>query len=155
MSTEPSAGDGGLHAYLMAVVDNELLGLPIARITEIFKANRLTRVPLAAPEIAGLLNLRGRVITAIDLRRHLGHSAHNGVQPVMAVGTEVGGEAYALLVDSVEAIMNLAKDDHEPIPLNLAPRLARIAAGIHEINGRRLILLDVDALVGGGSACGP
>jgi purine-binding chemotaxis protein CheW len=150
MSTEPSTREGS-HAYLMVVVDKQLLGLPIARITEIFKADRLTRVPLAAPQIAGLLNLRGRVITAIDLGWHLGHPVHNAVRPVMAVGTEVAGEAYALLVESVEAIINLAKDDHEPIPLNLAPRLARIAAGIHKINGRRLIVLDVDTLLDVGS----
>ena len=57
--------------YVTAMIGGQLFGLPISRVQDVFVPERLTRVPLAAPEIAGLLNLRGRIVTVIDMRRRL------------------------------------------------------------------------------------
>ena len=72
--------------YVTATVGGQLFGLPISRVQDVFAPDRLTRVPLAPPEIAGLLNLRGRIVTAIDLRRRLGLDAPAGDAPRMAIG---------------------------------------------------------------------
>ena len=60
--------------YVTVMIGEQLFGLPIARVQDVFMPDRLTPVPLAPPEIAGVLNLRGRIVTAIDMRRRLGHA---------------------------------------------------------------------------------
>src|SRR5579863_10309631 len=72
--------------YVTATVGEQLFGLPIARAQDVFAVDRLTRVPLAAPEIAGVLNLRGRIVTAIDLRRRLGLAPAADNRKRMAIG---------------------------------------------------------------------
>ena len=62
---------GNLKEYVTAMVGGQLFGLPILRVQDVFKPERVTRVPLAPPEIAGVLNLRGRIVTLVDLRRRL------------------------------------------------------------------------------------
>ncbi len=79
--------------YVTATVGGQLFGLPISRVQDVFAPDRLTRVPLAPPEIAGLLNLRGRIVTAIDLRRRLGLEAFAADAPRMAIGVEYKGES--------------------------------------------------------------
>src|SRR5437867_7880011 len=93
--------------YVTVIIDDQLFGLPISRVQDVFQPDRLTRVPLAAAEIAGVLNLRGRIVTAIDMRRRLGLAPANG-RPPMAIGIEFKGESYGLLVDSVGEVLKLA-----------------------------------------------
>ena len=62
--------------YVTVTIGDQLFGLPISRVQDVFIPDRLTRVPLAPPEVAGVLNLRGRIVTAIDMRRRLGLPAH-------------------------------------------------------------------------------
>jgi purine-binding chemotaxis protein CheW len=72
--------------YVTATVAGQLFGLPIARVQDVFVLDRLTRVPLATPEIAGVLNLRGRIVTAIDMRRRLGLAPADEARKRMAIG---------------------------------------------------------------------
>ena len=81
------------------MVGEQLFGLPIARVHDVFVPDRLTRVPLAPPEIAGVLNLRGRIVTAIDMRRGSGLPPRAEDRAPMAIGVEPTGESYGLLVD--------------------------------------------------------
>src|SRR5262245_93065 len=92
--------DGPDNEYVTVVVAEQLFGIPIARVQDVFFPQRLTRVPLAPPEVAGVLNLRGRIVTAIDLRCRLGFPAPAANTPAMAVGVERKGESYGLLVDN-------------------------------------------------------
>src|ERR1700756_4073330 len=105
--------------YVTATVGGQLFGLPIARVQDVFVLDRLTRVPLASPEIAGVLNLRGRIVTAVDLRRRLGMAARPDGRPAMAVGIELKGESYGLLIDAVGEVMKLSGDTREANPVNL------------------------------------
>src|SRR5690606_17396714 len=122
-----------------------LFGLPILRVQDVFIPERVTRVPLAPPEIAGVLNLRGRIVTLIDLRRRLGVNADAGAE--MAIGVELNGESYGLLIDAVGEVLKLDDDEREPNPLNLGPALARVSAGIHRLDGQLLMVLDVDRVL--------
>jgi purine-binding chemotaxis protein CheW len=125
--------------YVTAGVAGQRFGLPILRVQDVFVPERLTRVPLAPREVAGLLNLRGRIVTLIDMRRRLGLTEGGG-EAVMAIGVESRGESYGLLVDSVGEVLKL--DD------NLDPRLAELCAGIHRLDDQLLMLLDVDRILG-------
>ncbi len=140
-----------LKEYVTAMIGGQLFGLPILRVQDVFLPERLTRVPLAPPEIAGVLNLRGRIVTLIDMRRCLGLSAREDDAPVMAIGVESGGESYGLLIDSVGEVLKLDDGGREPNPVNLDPRLARVSAGIHRLDGQLLMMVDVDRVLDIGS----
>ncbi len=133
--------------YVTVTIGDHLFGLPIFRVQDVFVPDRLTRVPLAPPEVAGILNLRGRVVTAIDMRSRLDLGARAPGTPVMAIGIELKGESYGLLVDSVGEVMALRNSACEAKPSNLDPRLSRVAAGIYRLEGQLMIVLDVDRVL--------
>jgi len=144
MSTEQTQN---LKEYVTAVIGGQLFGLPILRVQDVFLPERLTRVPLAPPEIAGVLNLRGRIVTLIDMNRLLGLGERTAGAAAMAVGVETRGESYGLLIDSVGEVLKLDDAAREAVPINLDPRLARVCAGIHRLDGQLLVVLDVDRVL--------
>lgn len=133
--------------YVTATVGGQLFGLPIGRVQDVFVLDRLTRVPLAAPEIAGVLNLRGRIVTAIDLRQRLGLAPPDEVRKRMAIGIEYRGESYGLLIDMIGEVLNLSSSSREGNPVNLEPRFARMSAGVHRLEDRLMVVLDVDRVL--------
>jgi len=139
--------DEAVIEYVTVMLDGQLFGLPISRVQDVFMPDRLTRVPLSSPEIAGVLNLRGRIVTAVDLRRRLGMPPRSDAGAPMAVGIELRGESYGLLIDSVGEVMKLAEETREPNPVNLDARLARVSAGVHRLDGQLLVILDVDRVL--------
>ena len=133
--------------YVTATVAGQLFGLPIGRVQDVFVLDRLTRVPLAAPEIAGVLNLRGRIVTAIDMRRRLGLAPAGEVRKRMAIGIEYKGESYGLLIDVIGEVLNLPSSGRESNPVNLEAQLARVSAGVHRLEDRLLVVLDIDRVL--------
>lgn len=128
-------------------VGEQTFGLPIDRVHDVFIASSLTAVPLAPREIVGLLNLRGRVVTATCLRRRLGLSDREGAGQNMAVGLEHQGESYGLLVDAVGEVMKLDPDTREPNPVHMDKRWVKLSRGVHRLDDKLLIILDVDAVL--------
>ena len=145
MSTENT--DHNLKEYVTAMIGGHLFGLPILRVQDVFMPERLTRVPLAPLEIAGVLNLRGRIVTLINMCGRLGFGASGDVGTPMAIGVESRGESYGLLIDSVGEVLKLDDSTREPNPINLDPRLARVSAGIHRLDGQLLMVVDVDRVL--------
>ena len=139
--------DHNLHEYVTAMIGGQLFGLPILRVQDVFAPERLTRVPLAPAEIAGVLNLRGRIVTLVDMRCRLGLGQRDEKQPAMAVGVESRGESYGLLIDNVGEVLKLDIKACEPNPTNLDPRLASVSTGIHRLDGQLLMVLDVDRVL--------
>ena len=139
--------DDGDTEYVTVMLDGQLFGLPISRVQDVFMPDRLTRVPLAPPEIAGVLNLRGRIVTAVDLRLRLGMAPRSDGRPPMAVGIELKGESYGLLIDAVGEVMKLGDTTREPNPVNLDSRLARVSGGVHRLDGQLMVILDVDRVL--------
>ena len=136
-----------LREYVTANIGGQLFGLPIVRVQDVFIAERLTRVPLAPPEVAGLLNLRGRIVTLIDLRRRFGLGEREPGATAMAIGVESRGESYGLLIDGVGEVLKLDESMREPNPVNLDTRLAQVSAGIFRLDGELLIVVDVDRVL--------
>ena len=133
--------------YVTFTTAGQLFGLPIEHVQDVFKPSRMTRVPLAGPEIAGVLNLRGRIVTAINLNNRLDFASAADGKPPMAIGIESGGESFGLLVDAVGEVLKLSDNDREPNPINLDRRLARISAGVFRLDGQLLVELDVDRVL--------
>jgi purine-binding chemotaxis protein CheW len=136
-----------LHEYVTAIIGGQLFGLPILRVQDVFAPERLTKVPLAPAEIAGVLNLRGRIVTLIEMRHRLGLEQRKNDSPVMAVGVESRGESYGLLIDSVGEVLKLDDVACEPNPSNLDPGLASVSTGIYRLDGQLLMVLDVDRVL--------
>ena len=144
MTTKTETIEGAVAEYVTAVIGGQLFGLPISRVQDVFMPERLTRVPLSSAEFAGVLNLRGRIVTAIDMRRRLGLPPRTDDKPSMAVGIELKGESYGLLIDTVGEVMKLGEETREPNPVNLDGRLARVSGGVHRLDGQLMVILDVD-----------
>lgn len=141
------SSDHTLNEYVTAMIGGQLFGLPILRVQDVFAPERLTRVPLAPSEIAGVLNLRGRIVTLIDMRCRLGLGRREDGQAAMAVGVEARGESYGLLIDSVGEVLKLDRVAWEPNPSNLDPHLASVSTGIYRLDGQLLMVLDVDRVL--------
>lgn len=136
-----------LQEYVTATIGGQLFGLPIQSVQDVFLPDRITRVPLAQPEIAGVLNLRGRIVTLIDLHCRFGLEARKSDAPCMAIGVEAGGESYGLLIDSIGEVLKLDDALREANPINLDPRLAKVSAGIHRLDGHLLMIIDVERVL--------
>ncbi|MGU3540795.1 chemotaxis protein CheW [Methylobacterium sp. A54F] len=147
-----AAEAGATEEFVTVFVGETMFGLAINRVHDVFIPSGITPVPLAPPEIVGLLNLRGRVVTALCLRRRLGLApAENRDATKMAIGLEQGGETFALVVDGVGEVLKLGAETHEPVPINLDGAWRALALGVHRLDGRLLIILDVDALLAFGA----
>lgn len=137
--------------FITVSVARQLLGLPINRVHDVFVVSEMTKVPLSQSEIAGLLNLRGRVVTAVSLRSRLGLSENEKEGRRMAVGLENQGEAYGLLVDEVGEVLKLDPDEMQPNPVHMDRRWVSLSQGVHQLQGELMIVLDVDAVLAFGA----
>ncbi|CCE11876.1 Chemotaxis protein cheW [Bradyrhizobium sp. STM 3843] len=147
MSSKIEISDGVVVEYVTALIGGQLFGLPISRVQDVFMPERLTRVPLASAEIAGVLNLRGRIVTVIDMRARLGLAKADDGRPPMAVGVDLRGESYGLLIDQIGEVLRLPEESREENPVNLDPRMAKFAGGVHRLDGQLMVVLDVDRVL--------
>src|SRR5436305_4534231 len=147
MSNTAQHSKDTITEYVTAFIGGQLFGLPISRVQDVFIPERMTRVPLASSCVAGVLNLRGRIVTAVDLRSRLGLPKNCSGRPAMAIGVDLRGESYGLLIDSVGEVLKLADHSREVNPVNLDPRMARMALGIHRLDGQLMVVLDVDRVL--------
>jgi purine-binding chemotaxis protein CheW len=126
MTNKSEVSEGQMSEYVTALIAGQLFGLPISRVQDVFMPDRLTRVPLSSREIAGVLNLRGRIVTVIDMRARLGlPKAEDRSKPPMAVGVDLRGESYGLLIDQIGEVLRLPEEGREENPVNLDPRMAK------------------------------
>lgn len=146
-TSKTQSTDGAITEYVTTMIGGQLFGMPISRVQDVFMPERLTRVPLASSDVAGVLNLRGRIVTAIDMRSRLGLPKNDDGKPAMAVGVDLRGESYGLLIDSIGEVLKLADESREVNPVNLDPRMARMAAGVHRLDGQLMVVLDVDRIL--------
>ncbi|MBI3699563.1 MAG: chemotaxis protein CheW [Afipia sp.] len=147
MNEQLDATDNGVTEYVTAMIGGQLFGLPISRVQDVFMPERMTRVPLASDDVAGVLNLRGRIVTAIDMRARLGLAKNEDSAELMAIGVDLRGESYGLLIDNIGEVMKLRDDGCEVNPVNLDPRMAKVAGGVHRLEGQLMVVLDVDRVL--------
>ncbi|GIU67839.1 chemotaxis protein CheW [Candidatus Phycosocius spiralis] len=138
----------GTKEFVTVHVADQLLGVQVTDIQDVFSLKSLTPVPGARPEIAGVLNLRGRIVTAIDARQRLGLPQRpQGYAGMMAVGVEFQNESYGILVDQVGEVLRLADQEFEPNPVNLDSIWKDVSQGVYRLDGRLLMVLDIEHLL--------
>jgi purine-binding chemotaxis protein CheW len=143
---------GGREAgdFVSVVIGGQLFGIPVLEVRDVLASQRITRVPLAPAEVAGSLNLRGRIVTAIDIRTRLGlvePEDETAGKPRMSVVVDHGGELYSLMVDSVGEVLSLSEAKFERNPATLDARWREVSAGIYRLDGSLLVVLDVTRLL--------
>lgn len=122
-------------------------GIDVSVVQEVLRGLPRTRIPLAPRALAGLINLRGQVLTAVDLREQLGLPAREeGVEPMLVV-THVDGEPVALLVDSIGAVVDVEPEQFEPPPDTLVGPTRELILGAYKLPDHLLLSLDVDKAV--------
>lgn len=141
------------QVFVTLSLAGQLCGVPVQGVRDILIDQTIARIPLGPPEVAGSLNLRGRIVTAIDLRRRLKLPPAPEGQPRMSVVAEQGGELYALLVDQVSEVMTLRADAFERNPPTLPAEWAAFSDGVYRLQDTLLVVLNVSRLLAlGGEA---
>lgn len=133
--------------FVTVMIASQVLGLPILSVRDIFQPQNITRVPLAPPEVAGSLNLRGRIVTAIDMRRRLGLEPLAEDAKPMSVVVEHDDELYSLVFDTVGDVMALPDDCFERNPATLEPVWHEVSSGIYRLDAELLVVLDVTKIL--------
>lgn len=125
----------------------EVFGLSVEHAQTIFRLTAITPIPLGRPEIIGLVNLRGKIVTAVSLRQRLGLFEESARENSLAIGLEHNGENFALIVDQVGDVLNLTSDMRIAIPPHFDPRRLELTSGLYRVGGQLIPILDVNALL--------
>jgi purine-binding chemotaxis protein CheW len=136
-------GGGDRSDFVSVTIADQLFGIPVLQVQDVLGTQRITRIPLAPPEVAGSLNLRGRIVTAIDIRTRLRLPARPEGHKGMSVVVDHGGELYSLLVDAVGEVLSLEAGAAERNPATLDLVWREVSAGIYRLDGKLLVVLDV------------
>lgn len=128
-------------------LSGQLCGIPVLQVHDVLSAQAITTVPLAPPAVAGVLNLRGRIVTAINLRKRLGLGEQEVGRKNMSIVVEYEGEPYSLLIDSVGDVMSFPENSFERNPVTLDPCWQEVSEGIFRLEGELLVILDVEKLL--------
>jgi purine-binding chemotaxis protein CheW len=119
-------------------------GIEVLKVQEVIRAQAMTRVPLAPRAIRGLINLRGQIVTAIDLRERLGLPALADGQDSMNVVVRTDEGAVSLLVDEIGDVLEADAAAYEDPPATLAAQSRELIRGVYKLPERLLLVLDTD-----------
>ncbi len=130
-------------------VDGVQFGVPVLKVRDVLDSPQTYAVPLAPPEIEGSINLRGRIVTAIDLRVRLGLPPRLADARSKCVIVELGpnSEPYALLVDEVGDVVSVFAKDYEPNPVTLSRAWTAVCRGLYRQTSSLLLMLDADSVL--------
>ncbi|MBL8639694.1 MAG: chemotaxis protein CheW [Alphaproteobacteria bacterium] len=135
--------------FLTVEIGGQMFGIPILQVQDVLGELKVTRIPLAPPQVSGSLNLRGRIVTAIDVRKCL------GLKPLelgpnerrMSVVVNYDEELYSLIIDSVGDVLTLPDKDFETNPATLDVTWKAVSLGVYRLHGRIMVVLDVPKLL--------
>ena len=129
------------------MIEDQMFGVPILQVQDIVESRLITPVPLAPSAIAGVMNLRGRIVTVINLRRCLGVSENAPSNRGMGITVEYHGDLYTLLVDSIGDVRDLLRRDYEKPPATLDEKLRRLSTGVYRLPEDLLVVLDIERVL--------
>ena len=134
--------------FVTVRLDNQLIGLAIENVRDVFQVQTITPVFLAPPSIAGISNLRGRIVLLVDLADRLALPSRPAKGPRMAVGIDWRGETHGLLVDSVGDVLSVPATSGTPVSPSLTESWARYVGRLFQLDREVMIELDLNALLG-------
>jgi purine-binding chemotaxis protein CheW len=136
-----------IHQYCTFYLGDQYFGLDVLKVQEIVRHQTLTKVPLAHSMVRGLINLRGQIVTAIDLRRRLGMPELAEDREPVNVVLQTDDGAVSLLVDEIGDVLEVSDEDFERPPETLQGSSRDLIRGAYKLNGELLVILDPDLIV--------
>lgn len=127
-------------------VGQQMMGVLVHDVRDIITKQTIATIPLAHPVIAGAINLRGRIVTVLDMRKRLGLEPADH-DKAMHIVVEVNDELFSLMVDSVGDVMRLPVDEFERSPVNLSEQWREVSSGVYQLDKELLVILDTLATV--------
>jgi len=151
------SGKQSTKDYLTVMIADQRFGIPVLQVQDVLRPQKVTRIPLSAPEVAGSLNLRGRIVTAIDVRKRLKLDSNNDNDGLakeariggMSVVVEYKQELYSLIIDHVGDVLSLSDQHFEKNPGTLDPLWREISLGIYQLKGELMVVMDVPKILEG------
>ena len=133
--------------YFTVFVDEEIFGLSVQNVQTIFRISTVTPIPQGPKDIVGVVNLRGKIVTAVSLRRRLKMPDDRPVTNALAIGIEhKRNESFALIVDGVGDVLCLDNSMQIPIPPHFDPERARLTKGLYRVGDLLVPVLDIDVV---------
>lgn len=123
-------------------LEGHYFGVPVQQVQEVLRYQEMTEVPLVSSVVRGLINLRGQIITAVDLRRQLGMTDRPEKQKPMNVIMRTADGAFSLLVDEIGDVIEVEDNTFEPPPDTLQGMAKGMLRGVHKLPNRLLLILD-------------
>lgn len=136
-----------VREFVTATIGDQRCGIAVLQVQDVLAPQRITPIPLAPAEVAGSLNLRGRIVTAIDLRVRMGLPRREEGTHTMSIVVEHRNELYSLIVDDVGEVMKVSEKTFERNPATLDPLWRTYSAGVYRLEEGLLVALDVDTLL--------
>jgi purine-binding chemotaxis protein CheW len=140
-------------------LQNQFFGVPVQRVQEVIRYQEMTAVPLVPPVIRGLINLRGQIVMAVDLRRRFGMQDRPESQLPMNVVVRTDDGAVSFLVDEIGDVLETDEDSFEGPPETLRGPARELVQGVYKLQNRLLLVLDTERALnetectGGVAAC--
>ncbi len=123
------------------------IGIEVQQVQEVIRRQAMTRVPLAPRAVRGLINLRGQIVTAIDLRERLGLPPRSDEHEPMNVVVRTDEGAVSLLVDEIGDVLETEEAQYEPLPPTLSPESRELIRGVYKLPDRLLLILDTEKVL--------
>jgi purine-binding chemotaxis protein CheW len=130
--------------YATFVVEHLFFGIDVLRVQEVLRYQEMTRIPLAPNVAGGLINLRGQIVTALDMRCRLGLAPRGAERLPMNLVVRTDEGPVSLLVDEIGDVLQLDSVDFESAPDNLTPAARELVQGVYKLKDRLLLVLDPD-----------
>lgn len=145
----PAACRDDNNTFVTFALSDQLFGVPVLKVQDILVPQDIAPIPLAPPAVRGAINLRGRIVTVIDVRVRLRLPAGGRVQAAVGMGVTVehGSDLYTLLVDRIGDVIALPADCREDTPSTLDPVWREIADGVFRLDDGIMVILNVDRLL--------
>jgi len=130
-------------------IDKQFFAVPVQQVQEVIRYQEMTRVPLVPPVIRGLINLRGQIVVAFDLRRRLGYPDRPDDQKPMNVVVRADGETVSFLVDEIGDVIEVEEDCAEHPPETLRAEMRELVKEVFKLKDHLLLVLDTERTVNG------
>ncbi len=140
--------NGTSKEFLTLIVGGQMFGIPVLQVQDVLGEKQTTRIPLAPPEITGAMNLRGRIVTAIDMRYKLHMTERAEDEASMYIVVEYENELYSFIVDKVGDVLALPDSKFEKTLSTIDSSWREVTSGIYRLEGELLVILDVSAVLG-------
>lgn len=137
----------GQQEFVIMEIGGQLFGVSVMAVQDVLRKQRIARVPLAPEIVAGSLNLRGRIVTAIDMRKRLMMEPFEDYEKAMHVVVPYREEYFSLVVDRVGEVMSLPMEKFEKVPSNLQAHWREMSAGVFKLDDKLLVILDVANII--------